>query len=95
MHSVRSRLLVLEAKFERLVHGRARTIEYAQVKAHDDAAQATTKSRSDAANEYDPEQSFHEALETLPAAAYTTDAAGRITFFNPSAAEFWGQSPEL
>ena len=40
--------------------------------------------------------SFEQAvLRTLPAAIYTTDAAGRITFFNDAAAEFWGCRPEL
>jgi PAS domain S-box-containing protein len=34
-------------------------------------------------------------LGALPAAVYTTDAAGRITYFNEAAAELWGQSPEL
>ncbi|MHB8883776.1 MAG: PAS domain S-box protein [Methylovirgula sp.] len=35
------------------------------------------------------------ALRALPVAIYTTDAAGRITFFNDAAAELWGQRPEL
>lgn len=40
--------------------------------------------------------SFEQAvLRTLPAAIYATDAAGRITFFNDAAAEFWGCRPEL
>ena len=40
--------------------------------------------------------SFEQAvLRTLPAAIYTTDAAGRITFFNDAAAELWGCRPEL
>jgi PAS domain S-box-containing protein len=41
------------------------------------------------------ERWFHELLEALPAAVYTTDAAGRITFYNPAAAELWGNRPEL
>lgn len=36
-----------------------------------------------------------ELLEALPAAVYTTDAAGRITFFNDAAAALWGCRPEL
>jgi PAS domain S-box-containing protein len=36
-----------------------------------------------------------ELLETLPAAVYATDAAGRITFYNQAAVELWGQHPEL
>jgi PAS domain S-box-containing protein len=40
--------------------------------------------------------SFEQAvLRALPAAIYTTDAAGRITFFNDAAAELWGCRPEL
>jgi PAS domain S-box-containing protein len=34
-------------------------------------------------------------LQALPAAIYTTDAAGRITFYNEAAAELWGCRPEL
>ena len=34
-------------------------------------------------------------IRALPAAIYTTDAAGRITFFNEAAAELWGCRPEL
>ena len=34
-------------------------------------------------------------IEALPAAIYTTDAAGRITFFNKAAAELWGCHPKL
>ncbi|HXN44141.1 MAG TPA: HWE histidine kinase domain-containing protein [Xanthobacteraceae bacterium] len=38
---------------------------------------------------------FRELLEALPAAVYTTDAAGRITFYNQTALELWGCRPEL
>ena len=34
-------------------------------------------------------------IQALPAAIYTTDTAGRITFFNEAAAELWGCRPEL
>jgi PAS domain S-box-containing protein len=36
-----------------------------------------------------------EAAQSLPAAIYTTDAEGRITFYNEAAAAFWGCRPEL
>jgi PAS domain S-box-containing protein len=36
-----------------------------------------------------------ELLEALPVAVYTTDADGRITFYNDAAAELWGHRPEL
>jgi PAS domain S-box-containing protein len=38
---------------------------------------------------------FRDLLDALPAAIYTTDAAGRITFFNQAAVEFSGRSPEI
>ncbi|MBB3452645.1 PAS domain S-box-containing protein [Rhizobium sp. BK313] len=36
-----------------------------------------------------------DVLEALPEAVYTTDAIGRITFYNKAAAAMWGVSPEL
>jgi PAS domain S-box-containing protein len=36
-----------------------------------------------------------ELLEALPVAVYTTDAEGRITFFNQAAADLWGHRPQL
>ena len=41
------------------------------------------------------EPQFRQLLEALPAAVYTIDAAGRITFFNQAAADLWGCRPEL
>ncbi|HEX3494994.1 MAG TPA: PAS domain S-box protein [Methylocella sp.] len=43
----------------------------------------------------DSELPFGELLEALPAAVYTIDRAGRITFFNEAAADLWGWRPEL
>ncbi len=40
------------------------------------------------------ERHFAELLAALPAAVYTTDAAGRITFYNQAAVELWGRQPE-
>lgn len=34
-------------------------------------------------------------LEALPEPVYTTDASGRITFYNSAAAAMWGVRPEL
>jgi PAS domain S-box-containing protein len=34
-------------------------------------------------------------LDALPAAIYTTDAEGRVTYFNSAAARLWGCRPEL
>src|ERR1700751_3399179 len=36
-----------------------------------------------------------DLLDALPAAIYTTDAAGRITFYNQAAVEFSGRRPEI
>src|SRR4029077_10283984 len=38
---------------------------------------------------------FRELVEALPAAIYTTDANGRITFFNHAAVKLWGYAPQL
>ena len=47
------------------------------------------------ANTYAELGRFNLVLEALPVAIYTTDAAGRITFYNQAAVELWGRSPEL
>jgi PAS domain-containing protein len=36
-----------------------------------------------------------DLLELLPAAVYTTDVQGRITFYNQAAADLWGHRPEI
>jgi PAS domain S-box-containing protein len=41
------------------------------------------------------DRQWRELLDALPAAIYTTDASGRITFFNRAAMEFSGRTPEL
>ena len=38
---------------------------------------------------------FRDLLDALPTAIYTTDAAGRITFYNQAAVEFSGRTPEI
>nr|WP_312037287.1 PAS domain S-box protein [Mesorhizobium caraganae] len=38
---------------------------------------------------------LEQILRSLPAAIYTTDAAGRITFYNDPATEMWGVRPEI
>ena len=42
-----------------------------------------------------PADPFHRLLQALPAALYTTDAQGRITFYNEAAAALWGHRPQL
>lgn len=41
------------------------------------------------------ERHFRSMLEALPLALYTTDADGRITFFNEAAVRLWGVRPAL
>jgi PAS domain S-box-containing protein len=43
----------------------------------------------------DSERRLRALLEGLPAAVYTTDAEGKITFFNQAAVEFSGRVPTL
>ena len=41
------------------------------------------------------ERQFRELLEALPAAVYTTDAEGQLTFYNQAAGELAGRQPQL
>ncbi len=41
------------------------------------------------------EKQFRDLLQALPAAIYTTDAHGRITFFNRACVEFAGRTPKI
>jgi PAS domain-containing protein len=41
------------------------------------------------------EQRYQRLMETLPLAAYSTDAEGHITFYNSNAVALWGREPEL
>ncbi|MDB5613089.1 MAG: signal transduction histidine kinase [Devosia sp.] len=41
------------------------------------------------------EEHLRNLLEALPAAVYTTDAAGRLTFFNKACIEMAGRTPKL
>ncbi len=38
---------------------------------------------------------YREIIDSLPAAIYTTDAFGRITYFNEAAVALWGHKPEI
>jgi PAS domain S-box-containing protein len=38
---------------------------------------------------------FRQVLDGLPAAIYTTDALGHITYFNEAAVKLWGHRPEI
>jgi len=54
----------------------------------------STTARSKATLE-ERERRFRALLEALPAAIYTTDAHGRLTYYNGAAAELWGHRPAL
>jgi PAS domain S-box-containing protein len=54
----------------------------------------STTARSKATLE-EHERRFRALLEALPAAIYTTDAHGRLAYYNEAAAELWGQRPTL
>ncbi|MBR0719031.1 sensor histidine kinase [Bradyrhizobium liaoningense] len=41
------------------------------------------------------ERRFRDLLQALPAAIYTTDAEGRITFFNRACIDFAGRTPKI
>jgi PAS domain S-box-containing protein len=43
----------------------------------------------------DSERRLYKLLQGLPAAIYTTDADGRITFYNDAAVTLWGCRPKL
>jgi PAS domain S-box-containing protein len=54
----------------------------------------TEQTAAQQARAFQPGSEFHAFLETLGVAVYTTDAEGRITYFNEAAAELWGRRPE-
>ena len=59
--------------------------------APDDDGQLDTFSNASAR----PADGALELLKALPVAVYTTDAVGRITFYNEAAATLWGCRPEI
>jgi PAS domain S-box-containing protein len=44
---------------------------------------------------FNDDRLLYRLLETLPAAAYTCDADGLITYFNEHAVRLWGRAPKL
>src|SRR5258705_3962018 len=61
------------------------------------AAQQLTQSKSAPSAEASAraDVDFWRLLDALPAAAYTCDAQGRITYYNQRAAAAWGRGPKL
>ncbi len=78
----------LESELERAVA----TMD--QAPAHDNVVQISEGLRAQATLR-ERERRFRDVLGALPAAVYTTDAAGRITYYNDAAAELWGHRPPL
>jgi PAS domain S-box-containing protein len=78
----------LESELERALaaHGEA--------PADDNVVPISNSVRSQA-NLRERERRFRQLLDALPAAVYTTDAEGRITYYNETAAELWGHRPAL
>ena len=76
----------LESELERAlaVHGEAPADENVVPISNAVRSQATLRER---------DRRFRELLDALPAAVYTTDAEGRITYYNEAAAEMWGHRP--
>ena len=78
----------LESEFERAVAAMG------QAPAADNVVQISDSLRSQAALR-ERERRFRGLLDALPAAVYTTDAAGRVTYYNDAAADLWGHRPPL
>ena len=76
----------LESELERAV------VAMGQAPAEDNVVQISDSLRSQATLR-ERERRFRGLLDALPAAVYTTDAAGRITYYNDAAAELWGHRP--
>src|SRR5476649_2995681 len=78
----------LESEFERVIAARGGASADQNVVSISEPlrAQATLRER---------DRRFRELLDALPAAIYTTDTAGRITYYNESAVVLWGPRPTL
>jgi len=51
--------------------------------------------RGDSVNQMGIDLSFNDIMARLPAAVYTCDKNGYITFYNKAAATLWGREPEI
>jgi len=78
----------LESEFERALAA------HREAPANDKVVTISNSARSEATLR-ERERRFRELLNALPAAIYTTDSEGRITYFNETAAELWGHRPKL
>lgn len=78
----------LESELERVV------VTMGRAPAEDNVVEISDSLRSQATLR-ERERRFRGLLDALPAAVYTTDAAGRITYYNDTAAALWGHRPPL
>jgi PAS domain S-box-containing protein len=78
----------LESELERALAERGETLSDDNVVPISEAVRSNSLLR-------ERERRFRELLDALPAAVYTTDAEGRITYYNETAAQMWGHRPEL
>lgn len=78
----------LESEFERAVATAGEAVP------NDNVVPMVEPPRTDALLR-ERERRFLTLLDALPAAIYTTDAVGRLTYFNEHAAELWGHRPTL
>lgn len=81
-----SKVGFLESEIERAVASLGETPSNGVVVSIGDPAQARLRER---------ERRFQALLDALPAAVYTTDADGRLTYYNSAAADLWGHRPPL
>lgn len=82
--SIKHVLITSSGRFEqgRLVNTRCFTTDVTELHRAEDARRES-------------ERHMRDLLEALPAAVYTTDAAGRITFYNKAAVEMAGFTPRV
>ena len=78
----------LEGEFERAAAARGSAV-------HSENVVPISSATREHVSQHQSAQHLHQLLDALPAAVYTTDAEGRITFYNDAAAELWGQRPAL
>jgi PAS domain S-box-containing protein len=88
MPSHEPHLTLLESEFEQVLNEHSAEL-------HGEPAQGGPNPAETLLRERARDRRFRQLLDLLPAAVYTTDAAGRITFYNEAAAGLWGCRPEF
>jgi PAS domain S-box-containing protein len=82
--SIRHVLVTSSVQFQdgKFVNTRCFTVDVTELKRAQEAIQ-------------EREQQLRQVLDALPAAVYTTDAKGVITYYNPAAVQMAGRTPEI